>query len=111
MSKIASELFVVQECATIFPGLIPGYYPQSKLMEKYFSEVQIAQEKIFGRQYINANPKTIHLLTMQMGDLNKCSMEFLNDFLKSDIYIILGSSYIKGDLVDFLIKNLQNKSY
>ena len=43
MSKIAFELFVVQECATIFPGLIPEYYPQSKLMEKYFSEVQIAQ--------------------------------------------------------------------
>ena len=40
-----------------------------------------------------------------MGDLNNCSIKFLRDFLKSDYYIVFGSSYIKGELVDFLIKN------
>ena len=29
---------------------------------------------------------------------------FLSDFLKSDIYIVLGSSYIKGELIEFLLK-------
>ena len=31
-------------------------------------------------------------------------MSFLSNFLKSDIYIVFGSSYIKGELADFLIK-------
>ena len=41
---------------------------------------------------------------MISGDLNKCSMKLLSQFLESDIYIIYGSSYIKGELVDYLIK-------
>ena len=40
-----------------------------------------------------------------MGDLNKCSLKFLSDFLESDIFIVFGSSYIKGDLIDFLIQH------
>ena len=31
-------------------------------------------------------------------------MSFLSDFLDSDVYIVFGSSYIKGELVDFLVK-------
>ena len=28
-------------------------------------------------------------------------------FLESDLYIVFGSSYIKGELIDFLIKKKQ----
>ena len=38
-----------------------------------------------------------------MGDLNTCSLDNISDFLKSDIYIVFGSSYIKGDLINFLV--------
>ena len=31
-------------------------------------------------------------------------MNLLSDFLKSDVYVVFGSSYIKGELVDFLVK-------
>ena len=41
---------------------------------------------------------------MKAGDLNSCSLKFLNEFLKSDFYIVFGSSYIKGKLLDFLVK-------
>ena len=41
---------------------------------------------------------------MVFGDLNQCSKNSLSDFLKSDIYVVFGSSYIKGELVDFLVK-------
>jgi len=41
---------------------------------------------------------------MLSGDLNKCSLTFLSDFLKSDIYVVFGSSYIKGELVEYLVK-------
>ena len=42
---------------------------------------------------------------MLSGDLNQCSIDMLSDFLKSDFYIVFGSSYIKDDLADFLVKN------
>ena len=103
LSSICDELFVIQECNTIFPGLIPGNYPVSSVMEDYFKKVNIAQNKLFENSYID-NEKNIKILPMVSGDLKKCSVKFLSDFLNSDIYIVFGSSYIKGDLVEFLIK-------
>ncbi len=41
---------------------------------------------------------------MISGDLNKCPTNLLLDFLKSDVYVVFGSSYIKGELIDFLVK-------
>ena len=103
LSSICDELYVIQECNTIFPGLIPGNYPVTSVMEDYFKKVNIAQNKFFENSYID-NKKNIKILPMVSGDLKKCSVKFLSDFLNSDIYIVFGSSYIKGDLVEFLIK-------
>ena len=36
LSEVSEELFVVQECKTIFPGIIPGSYPVTETMKKYF---------------------------------------------------------------------------
>ena len=105
LSNNCDELFVVQENRTIFPGIVPGYYPATKTMKKYFENVVNAQSKIFGNSHINGKNKNIHLFPLQSGDLNKCSIDTLSDFLKSDVYVIFGSSYIKGDLVNFLVKN------
>ena len=105
LSNNCNELFVVQENRTIFPGIVSGYYPASEIMKKYFKNVINAQSKIFGNSHINSKNKNIHLFPLQSGDLNKCSMDTLSDFLKSDVYVVFGSSYIKGDLVDFLVKN------
>ena len=105
LSNNCDELFVVQENKTIFPGIVPGHYSASEIMKKYFKNVVNAQSKIFGNSHINSKNKNIHLFPLQSGDLNKCSTDTLSDFLKSDVYVVFGSSYIKGDLVDFLIKN------
>jgi len=105
LSNNCDELFVVQENRTIFPGIVPGHYSASEIMKKYFKNVVNAQSKIFGNSHINGKNKNIHLFPLQSGDLNKCSMDTLSDFLKSDVYVVFGSSYIKGDLVDFLVKN------
>ena len=105
LSNICDELFVIQENRTIFPGLIPGNYPASEIMKKYFKNMINAQFKLFGNTYIDGKNKNIHLFPLQSGDLNKLSQEILSDFLKSDVYIVFGSSYIKGDLIDFLVKN------
>ena len=33
LSTISNELFVIQECDTIFPGVIPGNYQTSSIMD------------------------------------------------------------------------------
>ena len=104
-SKISDELFVVQECGTIFPGIVPNHYPSSLTMKKYFTNVNESQNKLFGNSYINKYNKNIKLLPILFGDLNQCSLNLLSNFLNSDIYIVFGSSYIKGELVDFLLEN------
>jgi len=107
LSDISDELYVIQECGTIFPGIIPGHYQASPLMKKYFENVNNAQSQIFGNSYVNN--KNIKILPMLLGDLNQCSINLLSDFLKSDVYIVFGSSYIKGELVEFLVK--KNNKY
>jgi len=102
LSKISSELFVVQECDTRFPGLAPGHYPSSKVYEDYFRNVLKAEKKLFGNNFISS--QDISLMSLQEGDLGKCSLKFLSNFLESDIYLVTGSSYIKGDLANFLIE-------
>jgi len=104
LSKISDELFVVQECGTIFSGIVPGHYPVSETMKEYFEQVNDVQSKLFGNSYVNSSSKNIKLLPILSGDLNKCSLTFLSDFLKSDIYVVFGSSYIKRELVDYLVK-------
>ena len=103
LSEICDELFVVQECGTIFPGIISDHYDSSDTMRAYFDKVNEAQLKIFNKTYINKSAK-IKLFPMLMGDLNKCDENLLSDFLQSDIYLVYGSSYIKKPLVDFLVK-------
>lgn len=104
LSEISDELFVVQECGTIFPGIINNHYIASKTMSNYFDKVNNAQNKIFGDGYIKGTKKRVNLLPILMGDLEKISLDELSPFLKSEVYIVFGSSFIKGDLIDFLVK-------
>ena len=104
LSEVSDELYVIQECSTIFPGIVPGHYQASPIMKKYFENVSNAQSHLFGNSYVNNKKKNIKILPMISGDLNQCSMNLLSDFLKSDVYVVFGSSYIKGELVDFLVK-------
>ena len=53
LSEICDELFVVQECGTIFPGIISDHYDSSDTMRSYFDKVNEAQLKIFNKTYIN----------------------------------------------------------
>ncbi len=103
LNNVADELFVIQENRTILPGIVPSNYPQSQLMKQYFSQVVEAENILFGKQSVKFSEKKVSILPIVPGDLNQLSLKFLSEFLKSDIYIVFGSSYIKGDLVKFLI--------
>ena len=103
LSENCDELFVVQECSTIFPGLISDHYKSSEIMKEYFEKVKVAEKEVFGETYIKIKKKNLNILSLRAGDLNNCSLKKLSNFLKSDLYIVFGSSYIKSDLVDYLI--------
>ena len=104
LSNFCDELWVVQECKTLFTGKNDEKYQNKNIIEEYFSKVLEAQNKIFKKEFINKNNKNIKTLPILYGELNKLSLSFFEDFLKSDIYVVFGSSYIKGELVDFLVK-------
>ena len=104
LSEISDELWVIQECDTIFAGIVPGHYQVSPIIKKYFESVNNVQSHLFGNSYVNNKKKNIKILPILSGDLNQCSMNLLSDFLKSDVYVVFGSSYIKGELADFLVK-------
>lgn len=102
LSEVSDELFVVQECGTILS--VPDNYQLSPIMKKYFGNVIDAQFKLFGNCYINPKNKIIKIFPMLAGDLNQYPIKLLSDFLKSDCYVVFGSSYIKGELANFLVK-------
>ena len=103
LAQISEKLFVIQE-SKVIPQFTLNPNKTSSIMKKYFDNVNNAQSKLFNFSYSNIKKKKIKVLPMPSNDLNKCSMCLLSDFLKSDIYIIFGGAYIKGELVDFLIK-------
>jgi len=105
LSKFCDELRVIQECKTKLTGLTSDRYPASNIFKKYFENVDDAQKKLFKHSYINQFNKNIKILSIKYGDLNKCTLDALSEFLNSDYYIVFGASYIKGDIVDYLVEN------
>ena len=102
LSKICKKLYVIQECGTVFPGYFSGSYPIGNIINKYFKQVHLAEKKIFKKKFIFCSNATLY--PVQSGDLNKIKLNEIKSFLESDLYIVFGSSYIKGPLVNFLIK-------
>ena len=104
LSNICDELWVVQECKALFTGKIDDKHQNKNIIEKYFIKVLEAQNTIFKKEFVNKNNKNIKTLPILAGELSNLSLSYLDDFLKSDIYVVFGSSYIKGELINFLIK-------
>lgn len=101
LASISEELFAVQECNTVFPGLVEDFYKRSEIMRQYFQRVISAESHVFGRPRFS--PPSVRTLPIKSGDLNRLEMQVLAPALKSDLYVVFGSSFIKGDLCDFLV--------
>ena len=104
LSKICDELCVVIESRSIFKKNLHKNYSQSDLMKKYFEKVDIAQNNLYKKNHIIYFNNNIKIFPIMHGDLNFCIMNNLSEFLYSDYYIVFGSSFIKGDLINFLIE-------
>ncbi len=103
LSQIADEVYAIVECLTVFPGEVADFFKTSVVMQKYFKRVISAEKQIFGSTRFL--PKNVKVLAIKSGDLKKLQYKILEPALKSDEYIVFGSSYIKDDLLDYLICN------
>jgi len=106
MSKISKRIYVIQECKPKIGGSSSSFYKKSKQIFNYFLKVTKSQKKIFKNtksEFLNL--KNLKLITLNYGDLNFLNWKKNREFFKSDIYIVFGSSFIRGSLCNFLVRN------
>jgi methionyl-tRNA formyltransferase len=102
ITEFADETFAVLESNTLFPGLVKDSYNSSPTMQEYMLGVRTAESELFKEtRFI---PPKVCTLIMKNGDLNYLTPENLQVALQSDIYVVFGSSFIKGWLADYLIE-------
>ena len=105
LSKISTECYAIIEGKTVFPGKVKDFFSNSKLMHNYFDCVTKAEKKFFqGNKFINSLVKSKFI---KQGDLNFLKKNEIKESLNSDLFIVFGSSYIKGWLANYLIKKKQ----
>lgn len=102
LSKIADKVYAIQECNTVFPGQVKDFFNNSEVMQEYFNHVIDAEKHVFGN--VNFLQDNVKQLVLKMGDLNKLNLDILHEGLQSDVYVVFGSSFIKGELIDFLVE-------
>ncbi len=105
LAKISKKLYVIQEKKVTFSSAFPNNLKKPFAMATYFKKVQQAENKLFLKKKIIKNKKIkIHKVKIE-DNINKIEIKKNSTFFNSNIYIVFGSSYLKGHLVDFLIKN------
>ena len=103
LASISDEVFAIQECNTVFPGQVEDFFKRSEIMQNYFGHVIDAEKTVFGSpRFLPAN---VQSLSLKLGDLNKLDMNVLQPALRSDYYVVFGSSFIEGELIEFLVNH------
>ncbi len=102
LSPLCDELFVVQECSTLFPGTVEDFYRQSDVMRAYFERMMAAERTVFGQpRFLPGNARS---MAMKLGDLNAVPLASLDEALAADVIIVFGASYIRDPLIGRLIE-------
>ena len=103
LAEVSETTYAILECKTVFPGYVQDFFKKSEIFKEYFSNVISAEEKYFGSSTFTA--KNVRSLAIKLGDLNLLKPKQIAPALESDIYVVFGSSFIKGWLIDFLTEN------
>lgn len=94
LSQVADYVHAFIEVNTIFPGVVSDFYDNSPFMRSYFSKVRRAEREIFGDlTSLGGSVSTYPLLP---GDLNLLERKQMKDPLQSDLFLVFGSSWIRG---------------
>lgn len=96
------EVFVIQECNTLFPGKVEDFFRKSDVMQEYFSHVIAAEQEVFGLPRFM--PAGVRTMALHYGDPTLLELDMVKECLDADAFIVFGASYIKGALIDELIE-------
>ncbi len=105
LAKNFEQIFVIQESFIDLDKKSQKVDAKENLVVDYFRKVSKAQHVIFGHENFSTYSNNVEILKIRSGKINNISLIDFSKFLNSDIYIVFGSSYLKGDLIKFLIKN------
>ena len=97
LSEIAEVNAIIEERNNDFKG------NDTPIMNQYFWQVKEAEIKFFPLK----EPPTINyneICFFDFGEINKQTKSELKQFLNADVFVVFGSSYIKGWLADFLVE-------
>ena len=96
------DLYIVQE-EKKFSYLKSNRYQKNLIEKSYFKKVKKAEQLLFGKITLSKNMYK-EKIKLKYKEVNNLKFNSMKKFLKSDLYIVFGSSIIKGTLLDFLIK-------
>ena len=102
LSNFVEEVYAVQEVSTVHPGKVADFFGNSEIMNRYLTRVQSAEKHFFPNERFTSS--NVRNFACKLGDLNRLMKSDLGDALNSDLYLVFGSSFIKGWLCDFLVK-------
>ena len=97
------DLFVIREDKKSFSYLNNKRLKKNKIILDYFQNVKNAENKVFNNSKFNYR-KLKKSKKINYKELAEIKLKDIDQYLNSDLYIVYGSSYIKGDLLKFLIK-------
>ena len=98
LQNVCDELYVIQEKKNSSKLSVTSHKIESKIKNIYFNNVSKAEKKVFGDLKVSKNIKILKI----RENINNYNLKYFQDYLKSDLFLVYGSSYIKGKLLDFL---------
>jgi folate-dependent phosphoribosylglycinamide formyltransferase PurN len=101
LARDVGDVLAVVEASTVRMGQIAEGYGASPGLAEYFDRVRDAEIRLFGRR--RALPAGVRVLPMRMGDLSHAENAELEELLDADRFVVFGSSWIRGWLVDELV--------
>lgn len=103
LASVAEEVYAIQECSTVGPGVAADSIRKTPVMRDYFQRVIAAEQAVFGPG--SFCPPAVRHRAISMGDLNLVELSDFGPALDADVFVVYGSSYIKGPLAEFLIRH------
>jgi hypothetical protein len=100
LAGLGEIVMAVQECNTVFPGQVADFFRKSDVMRRYFSRVIDAERQVFGAPRFM--PAGVRSLALKMGDLSLLQPDDLGAAMEADVFVVFGSSFIKGALCEQL---------
>ena len=103
LASVGDEVYAIQECNTVRPGEGADSSGKSDVMKDYFQRVLAAERAVFGPG--GFCPPQVRQWAIRMGDLNLLGLSDFGPALDADVFVVFGSSYIKGKLAQFLVQH------